>query len=476
MFDGYIRDHAHWTPRAPAVIQPSGRRNYAEFDGDIDRFGAAIGQLGVTRDSGVISVACSSPYLSYVATAALARLRIASSPYNDPGAALRLIDREGAGQEGPGPRRVMLTRDWLASMWAADPTPLPFLEADPDGLGRVMLSSGTTRTPRRVPMSWDRIDACNLANLCSRGAGVHGVWVPLTSIEAMQGFTMAVAAWSTGAAVTGAVGPVELPAVMDAYPEGLIGCNPAQLRAVLAALPSGFRPKPGWRIGAGGSRLPVALARLARLHLTPDVRVSYGATESTLNTFGMAADLEVEPGLMGVTPAGLVMEIIDDDGRPLPDGEPGEIRVKGGRAAPAYIDDPEATGERFKDGWFRTNDIGRRLPDGRLVLEGRVDDRMNLGGFKFMPGVLEAAALACAGVRDAAAFAVPDPTGIDQCWLALTVDPDFDRSRLAPHLARYPNLPPPRFAWISEIPRNAAGKVERAKLRDALVATFSGPA
>ena len=53
MFDGYIRDHALWTPRAPAVVGPARTASFAEFDADIDRFGAAMAQLGVTRDSGV---------------------------------------------------------------------------------------------------------------------------------------------------------------------------------------------------------------------------------------------------------------------------------------------------------------------------------------------------------------------------------------------------------------------------------------
>ena len=110
---------------------------------------------------------------------------------------------------------------------------------------------------------------------------------------------------------------------------------------------------------------------------------------------------------------------------------------------------------------------------GRLVLEGRVDDRMNLGGFKFMPAALETPALECPGVIDCAAFAAPGARGIDHCWLAVVATPGFDRESLAAHLAGYRGLPSNRFAWIDEIPRNAMGKVERAKLRDALMAVLS---
>ena len=137
-----------------------------------------------------------------------------------------------------------------------------------------------------------------------------------------------------------------------------------------------------------------------------------------------------------------------------------------------YLDDPEETATRFRDGWFHPGDVGRRLPDGRLVLEGRIDDRMNLGGFKFMPAALETPALECPGVLDCAAFAAPDAQGLDRCWLAVVAVPGFDRDSLAIHLSGFEGLPENRFAWIDAIPRNAMGKVERGKLREALIAAL----
>src|SRR4051794_26287046 len=125
MFDGYIRDHARWTPRATAVLTPQLSVPYARFDADIDRFAAALSGLGVGPDTGVVSVCLDDPYLTCLATVALARLRIASAPFNDPGAAIRLIQREGAGGDSPGPRLVMLTPDWIAAMRSAEAWPLP---------------------------------------------------------------------------------------------------------------------------------------------------------------------------------------------------------------------------------------------------------------------------------------------------------------------------------------------------------------
>jgi acyl-CoA synthetase (AMP-forming)/AMP-acid ligase II len=471
MFDGFIRDNAHWTPRAPAVITAARVVSYAQFDADIDRLGAGLAGLGVGPGSGVVSIALESPYLQLAALCALARLGVPSSPSGDPAADLRLTDR---GAEAGAPLHV--TREWLAATLAAEPRPLPVVELDPVTVGRVMLSSGTTRAPRRVGMSWRRIEIGNFAALRTYGAGKTGTYIPLTGDESLLGFGACICAWSVGGAVATALSATDLPRWLEALPQGFAGMTPDQLRSLLVALPSGFAPQPDWRLGVAGALLPAPLAREAMARITPDIRIIYGCTECSLLAYGHAADLETEPGLVGTTPAGAFLDVVDTDGRPLPDGQSGEFRITSERMTVGYLDDPAASAERFKDGWFHTRDIGRRLPDGRLILEGRADERLNLaGGRKFMPQVLETAAFACAGVIDCAAFAAPEgdqPGGPDQCWLAVAAAPDFDRDALARHLAPFHDLPPPRFAWIDEIPRNAMGKVERAKLRDILVAAL----
>jgi malonyl-CoA/methylmalonyl-CoA synthetase len=292
----------------------------------------------------------------------------------------------------------------------------------------------------------------------------------MVGIDAMMGLTMAMCAWAVGAPVTQAFTPEQLPAWLETQAPGLVAMTPMHLQRLLAALPPGFQPQPGWRLVVGGAVLPPGVAREARLRLTPDIRTIYGSTEGGNSGLGYAAGLDDAPGQVGIVPSGAIVAIVDDQGRPLPDGDSGEVRIRGERVIQGYLGDPAASAERFRDGWFLTNDVGRRLPDGRIVLEGRLDDRMIVDGVKFMPQTLESAALACQGVVDCAAFAVPSADGIDRCWLAIAAQPGFDRDRLAVHLGAYDNLPPRRFAWIEEIPRNAMGKVDRNLLRSAVLA------
>lgn len=466
MFDGYIRDHARWTPRAPAVITATGARSYAELDAEVDRCAAALGDFGLAPDA-VASISVGDSYLQLLLIAALARLGIASSPAADPGCDVRLTDRD-PGTAG-GPPTLVLDAAWTAAMHASRPAPQPPRRLDPLAVGRVMLSSGTTGLPKRVGYTWRRIEHGNHLSLRSYCAGQTGAHVPLMGTDAMMGLTMAMCAWAVGAPVTGAFAPEELPAWLESLPPGLVAMTPIQLQRLLAALPAGFQPRPAWRLVVGGAVLPPEVAREARLRITPDIRTIYGSTEGGNGGLGYAAGLDDAPGQVGITPSGAIVAFMDDDGRPVPEGQSGEVWIRGQRVIQGYLGDTAAAQERFRDGWFLTRDVGHRLPDRRVVLEGRLDDRMNLGGIKFMPQTLESAALACRGVRDCAAFAVPDEAGLDNCWLAVAAEPGFDRDRLGVHLSNYEGLPPSRFAWIEEIPRNAMGKVDRALLRNAVL-------
>jgi acyl-coenzyme A synthetase/AMP-(fatty) acid ligase len=298
-------------------------------------------------------------------------------------------------------------------------------------------------------------------------AGKLGRWMPLTSLDSMAGLLLVVGAWALGATVVVGQGGDQLAESLERLRPSLIVFTPSHLRTLLRQLPPGFRPQPDLRLIVGGAILPKALAQETRLRLTPDLRIVYGSTECSAMAHADATLLDTIPGATGYPGPDVRVDILDSDGALVAPGEIGDVRIICPRAAQGYVDDAEASATAFRDGGFFPGDIGRILPDGLLVLEGRADDRMNdIGGRKVMPAVVEEAALACAGVADAAAFAAPGEGGLDQCWLAVVQGEGFDRARLVEHLNGYGGaLPPLRFAWIAEIPRNAMGKIERNQLR-----------
>jgi acyl-coenzyme A synthetase/AMP-(fatty) acid ligase len=294
-----------------------------------------------------------------------------------------------------------------------------------------------------------------------------------TGLDSELGFTLAALAWSLGAMVVTDWETRDLPHLLERQPPGLVALTPVQLSDLLRVLPPGFEPRPAWRFLVSGGLLAPAVAREARLRLTPDVQVLYGAPETGRVAMGPAARLEQAPGAAGWPLPGVEIAIVGPDGGPAPDGEAGEIRIRSDRAAPGYLDDPAATAEAFADGVFRTGDLGRRLADGGLVVEGRLDERMDVQGVRVLPSVLENALLEHPGVRDAAAVTLPDAKGLDECWVAVAGDRRIARSELLVRLtASGARVPPVRFAWTEAIPRDAAGKVDREALRAQLTSAL----
>jgi acyl-coenzyme A synthetase/AMP-(fatty) acid ligase len=463
MFDAFVTFQARLQPRALAIIAPGRTATYAELEADVNRFALGLRGLGVTPASGVVSIQLANTYLAHVALLALARLGVSSSPAGDPAADLRLNDRLGAQADNLLP----LSAGWIAATLEAEPLPVAPVRGDLDAVGRVMLSSGTTRQPRRLAQSWRMVDANARNALATYTAGRMGRWVAFTGMDTMIGQSMTLSAWAVGATVVVDMAIEELADQLDILEPTIIGMTPAQLRGLLRSLPAGFAIRPGLRVMTGGSGLPAAVAREARLRLSPDVCIGYGATECGVIAFADAALLDTIPGVAGYAVPDMRVEVVDGDGVPVESGEQGEIRIRSPRAARAYIGDPEASARVFRDGALYPGDLGRLMPDGLLVIDGRVDERMIVGSRKILPGVIEDVALTCPGVIDAAAFAAPDAQGIDQCWLAVVRGEGFTRETLVALLrAQGPALPPVRFAWSDEIPRNAMGKVERARLRE----------
>ena len=471
MFDAFLAYHARTRPRALAVMTPRRRATYAELDADVNRFAAGLMALGVTPARGVVCVDPTSAYHRHVLILALARLGVASSWQDDRRADLRLSQRPGETTD----KVLRLTREWTARTEAATPVPVPSARRDPEGLARVMLSSGTTRTPRRIPLTWRGIAANSLNGMPIYGAGRLGTWVIRTSIDSGLGYMLATLAWTVGAAVVSDFETAEIPKIMERRETGLLGVTPIQLRELLQGLPPAFELKPEWRVVSTGGVLPPSVALEARRRLTPDVQLVYGSTEASRATAGPASLLETTLGAVGWPLPGVELDIVGPDGRVLPDGEAGEVRIRSDRIAKGYIDDPEATARVFRDGYVYQGDVGRRLPDGSFVIDGRIDERMNIGGIKLLPNVLEDAALSHPGVIDAAAFALPDAVGQDQLWMAIVAGEGLTREALISHLARFQRLPSMRFAWTEAIPRNSGGKIDREALRAETQAAI-GPA
>src|SRR4030095_6685580 len=115
------------------------------------------------------------------------------------------------------------------------------------------------------------------------------------------------------------------------------------------------------------------------------------------------------PGSVGVS-AEPEIAIAHPDGHPLPPGIRGEIVVRGVNVMAGYEDDPETTAASFREGWFRTGDLGHLDADGFLFITGRLKDITKRAGEKTAPRGVDEALLAQPAVREAVTFGVPHRT------------------------------------------------------------------
>ena len=235
----------------------------------------------------------------------------------------------------------------------------------------------------------------------------------------------------------------------------------------LAAAPS--PPAHRLRLAAsGGARLPESVLLDLQRRLGIPVLEHYGMTEASQISSNLPAPGPCKRGTVGIPPASTVM-ISDGDGRAVPPGEKGEIRIRGPNVMKGYLNGPEHDRDSFSDGWFRTGDIGSLDEEGFLTLHDRVKEVINRGGESISPFEVEAAALQHPDVREAVAFSVPHPRLGEDVSLAVVLRPgaaldagEFRRF-LSGRLSW--NKVPRRVHAIDRIPRGPGGKALRRTLR-----------
>ena len=202
---------------------------------------------------------------------------------------------------------------------------------------------------------------------------------------------------------------------------------------------------------------------VARIKSQLDCRVfnSYGSTEA-----GLIGLIEVTDGVeksrgLNLVQEDVTLEIVDDNDNPLPAMSVGNIRYRRDDMAMSYYKNPVATAEFFKNGFFYPGDLGSIDNEGRLLLEGRSTDVINLGGVKLNPERIDAIALAQLGVIDCAAFGRVSGSGIEELCLALVVDTDFNQANFEKAMAAKYAKPIRHINLVPSIPRNENGKIQR---------------
>ena len=228
-----------------------------------------------------------------------------------------------------------------------------------------------------------------------------------------------------------------------------------------------------WRVGGfGGSPMPPsAVAELARTLPRLALVAAYGATETTSPTTLMpAAEFAGHLDSVGrVVPCG-ELRVVGPDERDVATGEPGEIWIRGPMVVPGYWRNPDADARSFVDGFWRSGDIGSIDGDGHVRVHDRLKDMINRGGFKIWSAEVENVLARHPDVVECAVVGVPDPVLGERVRAVVVAAGDAlgaeaVRAHCAVHLADYKV---PEFVELRRepLPRNANGKVLKARLRE----------
>ena len=222
-----------------------------------------------------------------------------------------------------------------------------------------------------------------------------------------------------------------------------------------------------------GARLRLAVSGSAPLSAVvhEEFRVRFGSV--ILERYGMTETLmNVSNPLLGERRAGTVglplphvaVKICDENAEVVPDGTSGELWVKGPNVCAGYWRRSEATAAAWRDGWFRTGDVGVRSADGYITLQGRRSDLIISGGFNIYPREIEELILEMPGVREATVVGVAHAVRGEVPVAYVVVDGDkFDEAdvvaRMRSQLASFKQ--PRAFVRVEALPRTALGKIQK---------------
>ena len=512
-----FEQQAERTPHAVAVVSPQGQLTYQELNGRTNQLARHLIELGVGPEVPV-AICLERSLEMVVALLGIMKAGGACVPLEpthpkdrlglmlqDAGARIVLTRRSGLGELPPHRAKVVLLDGDQELTRRHSKANLP-RRATPDGLAYVLYTSGSTGRPKGV-LQTHRAAVNRFAwqtNLCP--AGPEEVYCQKASLGFID------AAWEIFRPLLGGASTVVVADEVVQDPAAFVGALADNHITCLLLVPSLLqvllndpdlqRRLPQLRVWvSSGEALPGDLARrFAQVMPSSRLLSLYGLTEAGDTIADDVASTAGTPraassrSTIGMPIPNARVFVLDNHLQPLPVGVPGELCFGGRGLARGYLGSPWLTAERFLPDPFsdepgarlhRTGDRARYLPDGSVELLGRVDDCLNLRGFRIEPGEIEATLRLHTAVREAAVATATEEGGGARlvAYVAFSHGQALNGGELRRFLAdRLPAyMVPSAFVAVATLPRLPNGKVDRQALpalrhgRPELEATFVAP-
>jgi long-chain acyl-CoA synthetase len=219
---------------------------------------------------------------------------------------------------------------------------------------------------------------------------------------------------------------------------------------------------------SGGSAMPVELMRSFEEAFGCKILEGYGLSESSPVASFNRPDRERKPGSIGIQIEGVEMKVVDDDGNDVPQGEVGEIVIRGHNVMKGYWNKPDETGETLIDGWLHTGDIAKIDEDGYFFIVDRKKDLIIRGGYNVYPREIEEVLYEHPAVREAAVIGVKDDNLGEEVGAAVALKDgeeasaqelrDFVKEQVAAY--KYPR----RVWFVDDLPKGPTGKILKREI------------
>jgi acyl-CoA synthetase (AMP-forming)/AMP-acid ligase II len=468
----HIAFHATERPEAIALVNNGDAITYARFNRDLGAMTAALREFGLPRGA-TAAVGCEDIYFHWLLLLGAEQLGVATVSlvgFEDRSsfptlASMDLVLSEQPFDADMARRHHPIDRAWLELVLAREPEDeIGRIPHGTDDAIRVIRTSGTTDTAKRVRLLRHMFDSW-----VDNWIWFHGLTTRTRLLLTMPFAVGGSYAHATACLRVGGTTVVEtrmaLAAALARHGISHVILAPLYLRKLIEDLPRDYPPA-GFTISSFGAPVSAGLRARAADRLTRDVQDMYGCNEAG---FIASAGPDSADGLSSIWP-GVEVEIVDDRGRPLPRGQAGDIRVKTAWMTSGYIDDPEATNGKFRDGWFYPGDAGVLHGPRRLEIIGRGDELLNLGGRKLAPSAIEELLTKHGAGQDVAVCSIRNSDGIDELCIALPSGVTCEgaaRERIELAL-RQSQIATFHFFSLDQIPRTATGKIQRGLLKEAV--------
>ncbi|MZH46867.1 MAG: long-chain fatty acid--CoA ligase [Nitrospinae bacterium] len=502
-FYQYLKSHSEKDPKHPAIIEGDTTLSYGEFVSQIERFASALSKLKLTANS-KIGLLCLNQKEYLVAYFAALVKGIPVIPYNF------MLKPEDL---------VYITQDARIDTLVVDsafvkPETVPFFKlfpnkilagpADPSQLGEgtlrweefmvmgdprdsltrhkreeilpdvILYTSGTTAKPKGVMLEEKQFDANCTGFLQHLHFNCDDKVIVALPLFHSFGNIMALVLLRSGATLI---------LLKQFQPKTILESISRHQATILPLVPTIYSflvqlyARGGYDISSlrycisGGASLPEALLKKVEEGLGVTVIEGYGLTEtSPVIAVNTMKDGSVA-GSVGPILPNVELEIVDDAGKPVPQGEVGEIRVRGETVMQGYWKKPKETEETLTaDGWLKTGDLGHMDEKGRLFISaGRIKDLIIRAGENVSPLAIENALMNHPAVIEVAAVGIPDERVGEKVkvFVALREGTRTNEQKLK-ELCRE-KLPafmiPDKFQFMESLPKTATGKILKSELR-----------